>query len=83
MGDTRLPLSLRRWEDREAIFEDIAPYRGTTIEERSSVLSALCGLAAEQVAARPDGWRVLEHQDSRSPASEPLWLRLVAAARSS
>ena len=60
MGDTRLPLSLRRREDREAILEDIAPYRGTTIEERSSVLSAPCGLAAEQVAARPDGWRVLE-----------------------
>lgn len=82
MADLGLPLGLRRRGDREAIFEDIAPYLGTSVEERSSILSALCRLAAEQVAARDDGWRVLAHQESRSPESEQLWIRLVAAARS-
>jgi len=81
MGDLGLPLALRRRDDREVIFEDIAPYLGTTVEQRSSILSALCRLAAEQVAARTDGWRVLAYQDPRSPESERLWLRLVAAAR--
>lgn len=79
MADTRLPPSLRRRDDREAIFEDIAPYRETTIEERSTIMSALCRLAAEQVAGRPDGWRALQHQDRRRPESEALWLRLVTS----
>lgn len=80
MGDHVLPASLRRRNDREAIFEDIAPYRGTTVEERSTVLSALCRLAAEQIDARPDGWRILQREDRRSPESEALWLRLVGSA---
>lgn len=83
MADERLPVGLRRRDDREAIFEDIAPYLGTTVAERSTIVSALCRLAAEQVAARHDGWRVMTYQESRSPESEQLWLRLVAAARTS
>ena len=83
MGDMGLPPGLRRRTDREAIFEDIEPYLGTTVEERSSIMSSLCHLAAEQIAARPDGWRVLTHQAPRSRESEQLWLRLVSASRRS
>ena len=83
MSDDALPQGLRRRGDLEAITEDIAPYHGTTVEERSAFLSALCRFASEQVTARPDGWRILDHQDRRSPESERLWLRLVAAARTS
>jgi len=55
MGDAGLPLALRRRHDREAIREDTAPYRRTTIEQRSAILSDLRRLAAEQVNARRDG----------------------------
>ena len=81
MTESQLPLSLRRRDDDEAIHDDIAPYVGTTVEQRSEILSALCRLAAEQIAARPDGARVLQHEERRSFESERLWLRLVAAAR--
>ena len=81
MAETSLPPALRRRDDRDAIREDIAPYLGTTVEQRSEILGALCRLAAEQIAALPDGPRVLRHEDPRSPESERLWLRLVAAAR--
>jgi hypothetical protein len=81
MSDARLPLGLRRHGDAEAIDEDLLPYRGTSVEERSRVLSALCRFAAEQIEARPDGARILAHQDPRSPESERLWLELVARAR--
>jgi hypothetical protein len=81
MGDARLPESLRRRSDAEAVAEDLAPYRGTTVEERAAIMSRLCRFAAEQVNARPDGGRILAWQDRRSPESERLWLRLVAARR--
>lgn len=80
MTETRLPPSLRRRDDTDAIHEDIAPYAGTTVEQRSEILSALCRLAAEQIGARPDGTRILQHEDRRSPESERRWLRLVSAA---
>jgi hypothetical protein len=83
MGDAGLPPALRRRDDREAIWEDIAPYRGTTVAQRSVISSDLCRLAAGQVNARPDGRRILAHEDRRSAESERLWLRLVAAARRS
>ena len=79
MTDQSLPESLRRRDDRAAIQEDIAPYRGTSVEQRSVILSALCRLAAEQIAARPDAAHVLDYIDRRSPESERLWLQLVAA----
>ncbi|MCC6764095.1 MAG: hypothetical protein IT293_05475 [Deltaproteobacteria bacterium] len=75
-----LPPALRRRSDHDAIREDIAPYRGTSVAERSEILEALCRLAAEQIAARADGRRVLQHQDPRLPAHEQLWIRLVTAA---
>lgn len=82
MQDDRLPPALRRRNDRAAIHEDISPYRGTTPEQRARILGVLCRFATEQIRARPDGWRILAHQDRRSPASEQLWLRLIAASRS-
>ena len=63
------------------MLDDIHPYLGSTAEERSAILSALCREAAELIARRADGERVLAHQDPRSPESEALWLRLVARAR--
>ncbi len=81
MTERALPFALRRRQDREAIREDIAPYIGTSVAERSEILGALCRLAAEQIDARPDGPRVLEHQDPRTPNNEQLWFRLIAAAR--
>ena len=83
MSDAHLPAALRRRDDRSAIEEGLTPYRGTTIEERSEILSALCRNGAEQIAGRQDGWRMLAHRDPRSTESEPLWLRLVAATRTS
>ncbi len=77
MSDERLPPSLRRRSDRDAILDDLEPYRGTTVEERSAIMSQLCRLAAEQIAAQPDPRRVLEWQDPRSPESLALWQRLV------
>ncbi len=80
MSDKHLPASLRRRSDIEAIADDIAPYLGTTVAERSEVMSELCRLAAEQVAAHPEGHRILEFQEPRSRASMALWMRLVAQA---
>ncbi len=81
MSDASLPPCLRRRDEREAVREDLLPYLGTTVEERSEVLSALCRFAAETIASRPDGQRVLDHEDRRSPESERLWLSLLARAR--
>jgi hypothetical protein len=81
MSEESLPLALRRRADRDAVREDIAPYLGTSVEQRATILAALCRLAAEQIAARADGMRVLQQQDRRSPESERLWLRLVTGAR--
>ncbi|MBI2894226.1 MAG: hypothetical protein HYY06_11805 [Deltaproteobacteria bacterium] len=81
MSEALLPPSLRPRDDVGAIFEDIAPYVGRSIEERSAMVSDLCRLAAAQLSARPDWRRVLAYQDPRSPESEGLWMRLVSAAR--
>ncbi len=79
--DGGLPPSLRRRSDLEAIREDLLPYRGTTIADRSEILSKLCRFAAEQIGARSDGHRILEFQEQRSARSLDLWRRLVAGAR--
>lgn len=75
------PQVLRRGSDREAIREDIRPYLGTTVEERVHIAQELCAFAAEQIAARADGDRVLAHRDPVSPASRALWRKLVALHR--
>ena len=76
----RLPLSLQRRNDVDAVFADIAPYEGTTVEDRVRIMIDLCRYAAEQVSVRPDGQRILDFQDPRSPESLALWCRLVAAS---
>ena len=81
VADSRLPLALRRRSDRSAILDDLEPYRGTDLAERSEILSELCRHSREVLDSRPDGDRVLACEDPRSPESEALWLRLVAAAR--
>lgn len=67
--------------DRDAIFEDIEPYVGSTIEERVEIMAALCRSAAETIAAHPARDRILAYQEPRSPQSEALWLDLVHRAR--
>jgi hypothetical protein len=61
--------------------EDAASYVGTTVAERSAILGRLCRFAAEQVAGRADGWKILEFQERRSPESEALWRRWMKARR--
>jgi hypothetical protein len=81
VSDLALPIGLRRGDDRRAIFEDIAPYLGTTVEERSVILSELCRFAADCIASHPQSRRLIDWQDPRSAASEALWRRLVRSAR--
>ncbi|MBI5487922.1 MAG: hypothetical protein HY905_11365 [Deltaproteobacteria bacterium] len=81
MSDDRLPPCLRRRSDVDSLREDVASYAGTTVAERSVILGRLCRFAAEQVAGRPDGWRILDFQERRSPESEALWRRWMKAKR--
>ncbi|MBI5502357.1 MAG: hypothetical protein HY907_19085 [Deltaproteobacteria bacterium] len=81
MSDAGLPPCLRRRSDVDALREDVASYAGTTVAERSAILGRLCRFAAEQTAARPDGRRILDFQERRSPESEALWRRWMKARR--
>ena len=65
--------------DRQAIFDDVAPYRGMSAAELDQARHGLCRMAREQM----DRWpmRARTHQDPLSPASEALWLRLVREYR--
>jgi hypothetical protein len=65
--------------DRQAIDDDVAPYRGMTPAELDEVRHALCRLAAEQWARWPE--RARAYQEPLSPAAEALWLRLVRRYR--
>lgn len=81
MAMTALPKSLEARSDREAIKEDIAPYAGMTIEQRSQVMSELCRWARDALEANPQRERAWAWEDKRSPESLLLWRRLVAAGR--
>ena len=76
-----LPKSLQARSNRDAIREDIAPYVGMTIEERSRAVSELCRWAADVLDASPNSESGWAWRDERSPESLALWVRLVAAAR--
>lgn len=78
---TVLPKSLQARSDREAIREDIAPYVGMSVEDRSRTLSELCRWARDSLDANPQRERAWAWEDKRSPESLALWSRLVAAAR--
>lgn len=81
MSDQRLPASLRRRDDQECIREDLLPYLGSTVEERSAILSALCREAVDALRVSADAEKILAHQDRRSAESEALWLELIYRAR--
>lgn len=49
--------------------------------ERAEIMQRLCEFAAEQIAARPDGARVLAFRDHRSESSMALWRSLMARYR--
>ena len=72
---------LRPKSDRDAITEDIRPYAGTSEAERTEIMQRLCEFAAEQIATRADGARVLAFQDRRSASSMALWRSLVTRYR--
>lgn len=78
---TVLPKSLQARSDREAIREDIAPYVGMSVEDRSRTLSELCRWARDALDANPQRERAWAWEDKRSPEALALWMRLVAAAR--
>lgn len=65
--------------DRQAIYDDVAPYRGMAADELDDARHALCRMAAEQ----RERWteRARNYQDPLSPQAETLWLRLVQAYR--
>jgi hypothetical protein len=65
--------------DRQAIDDDVAPYRGMSARDLDEVRHALCRLAAEQRAHWPA--RARDYQDPVSPEAEALWRRLVQAYR--
>jgi hypothetical protein len=81
VAETSLPPALRRRTDRESIAEDIEPYLGTSIEERSMILSALCKFASEVTDQSPLRRRILEFEEARSPESLELWSRLMQRSR--
>ena len=78
---TTLPKSLQARSDRESIREDIAPYIGMSINERSKVVSELCAWARDALEANPNCARAWAWEDKRSAESLDLWRRLVSAAR--
>jgi hypothetical protein len=77
----RLAHLLQPKSDRDAITEDVRPYVGTSEAERAEIMQRLCESAAEQVATRSDGARVLAFQDRRSVFSMALWQSLVERYR--
>ncbi|MBL8912097.1 MAG: hypothetical protein JNM17_15485 [Archangium sp.] len=78
---TKLPKSLQARSDREAIWEDLAPYLKMSIEERSRAMSELCEWARQALDANPDAKRAWAWEDKRSAESMTLWKKLVAQAR--
>lgn len=78
---TALPKSLEARSDRESIREDIAPYIGTSVEERSRVVSELCRWARDSLESNENRVKAWTWEDKRSPESLALWKKLVAAAR--
>ncbi|HUH01141.1 MAG TPA: hypothetical protein VML75_04040 [Kofleriaceae bacterium] len=65
--------------DRQAISDDVAPYRGMTAAELDDARNALCRMAAEQRSRWSE--RARNYQDPLSPQAEALWRRLVLAYR--
>lgn len=61
--------------DAEDIAEAAAMARGTTMEERTRILEALCRMAAELVSQHFDPGRTLAWQDPLSPETEALLAR--------
>lgn len=76
-----LPKSLQAGSDREAIREDVAPYVGMSVEERSQTVSQLCRWARDAIEASPNPARAWAWDDKRSKESLALWQRLIGAAR--
>lgn len=67
--------------DEDAVRDDIAAARGTTVADRARVLEDLCRMAAELTAQHGDPQRVLDWQDPLSPESKRLLARLRARYR--
>jgi hypothetical protein len=81
VSDAHLPPGLRRRSDRDSIREDIEPYLGTSVEDRSRIMSELCQFAAEAIDQSPLRERILAFQEPRSAESLRLWSRLMERSR--
>lgn len=63
-------------DNRTAVAQEAAPYRGLTSEARSRFLAAACRGAARQLANRPDRERILAHRDPLPESSVIILQRL-------
>lgn len=74
----QLPSSLQARSDRDAIWEDLAPYRGMSEVELARAVSQLCRWARDAIEASADPDAAWRWEDKRSPASLALWKKLMA-----
>jgi len=69
-------------EDGDAsIAREAEPYRDMPDEEKIEIMRALCRASARLIAARDDGYDVLEHRDPLPESSIRILARLRREAR--
>lgn len=61
---------------RDAVLEDVAPYRGLSLEQKGRVVEAVCKAAAAILAARPDRDVVMALEDPPHPSYREIVARL-------
>ncbi len=71
-----------RWRRPWNPAEEMARYRGLTLEERGEFIAGLCRLAAATLEGRPDREAVLDREEPMSPEAEAGWRELVRRGRS-
>lgn len=67
---------------RHAVLEDVARYRGVSLEERGRDVERVCKAAAAVLAARPDRDAVMALRDPPHPSYEEIVRRLRVPWRS-
>lgn len=74
---------LPRWvsDERSAVEQEAAPYRGLTFAERGRLTAMACRAAARQLAARSDRERLLAYRDPLPESTQRTLARLRARYR--
>jgi len=67
---------------RDAVLEDVAPYRGMSLEEKGRAVEAVCRSAAAILTARPDRDAVIALRDPPHPSYAVIMARLRVPWRS-